>query len=60
FLRKLNIEPRASFYTPCTNISIIRRQLNNLGHSYAKLGDRERAADMEALREVLAPFDEQG
>ena len=59
FLRKLNIEPRASFYTPCTNISIIRRQLNNLAHSYAKLGDRERAADMEALREVLAPFDEQ-
>src|SRR5690606_29540893 len=34
FLGKLKIEPRASFFTPCSNIEIIRRQLNNL----AKIG----------------------
>ncbi|MEO8587738.1 MAG: transglutaminase-like domain-containing protein, partial [Flavobacteriales bacterium] len=26
FLQKLNIEPRGSFYSPCTNMDIIRRQ----------------------------------
>ena len=53
FLAKLKIEPRPSFYQPCTNIDIIRRQLNNLANSYAKMGDTERAADLEKLRDML-------
>jgi regulator of sirC expression with transglutaminase-like and TPR domain len=53
FLEKLNIEPRSSFYSPCTNLDIIRRQLNNLANSYAKQGDSERAQDLEGLRDLL-------
>lgn len=53
FLQKLNIEPRPSFYVPCTNLDIIRRQLNNLANSYQKLGDTERATDLERLRDLL-------
>ncbi|MFZ1693989.1 MAG: transglutaminase-like domain-containing protein [Flavobacteriales bacterium] len=53
FLAKLKIEPRPSFYQPCTNIDIIRRQLNNLANSYAKMGDAERAEDLEKLRDML-------
>ncbi|HMC97959.1 MAG TPA: transglutaminase-like domain-containing protein, partial [Flavobacteriales bacterium] len=55
FLQKLNIEPRASFYSPCTNMDIIRRQLNNLANSYQKLGDSDRAQDLERLRDLLGP-----
>ena len=55
FLNKLDIAPRPSFYTPCTNLDIVRRQLNNLGNSYAKLGDAERAQDLERLRDLLGP-----
>ncbi|MCB9164776.1 MAG: hypothetical protein H6592_10175 [Flavobacteriales bacterium] len=53
FLAKLKIEPRPSFYTPCTNIDIIRRQLNNLANSYEKLGDSQRSTDLERLRDLL-------
>lgn len=55
FLEKLKIEPRASFYSPCTNLDIIRRQLNNLANSYQKLGDPDRAQDLEKLRDLLGP-----
>lgn len=55
FLEKLSIEPSPNYYNPCTNIEIIRRQLNNLSHSYTKQGDAERAAEMEKLKEVLGP-----
>jgi regulator of sirC expression with transglutaminase-like and TPR domain len=57
FLEKLKIEPRRSFYNPCTNIDIIRRQLNNLANSYQKLGDTERAKELTALRDLLGPVE---
>jgi regulator of sirC expression with transglutaminase-like and TPR domain len=53
FLEKLKIEPRPSFYSPCTNRDIIRRQLNNLANSYQKQGDDERAAELGELRDLL-------
>lgn len=53
FLDKLKIEPRPSFYSPCTNMDIIRRQLNNLANSYEKLGDSQRSTDLERLRDLL-------
>ena len=55
FLQKLNIEPRGSFYSPCTNMDIIRRQLNNLANSYQKMGDTDRSQDLEKLRDLLGP-----
>jgi len=53
FLRKLDIDARESFYQPCSNIDIVRRQLNNLVHSYEKSGDPERAAELKRLRGLL-------
>ncbi len=38
-------------------MDIIRRQLNNLANSYKKLGDPERCADLEKLRDLLGPSD---
>ncbi|MBL8001724.1 MAG: transglutaminase family protein [Flavobacteriales bacterium] len=53
FLRKLDIDARESFYQPCSNIDIVRRQLNNLVHSYEKAGDAERASELKRLRALL-------
>ena len=53
FLEKLKIPARPSFYTPCTNLDIIRRQLNNLASSYHKLGDDQRSGELERLRDLL-------
>lgn len=58
FLQKLNIKPRQSFYSPCTNMDIIRRQLNNLANSYQKMGDSDRAHDLEGLRDLLGPVED--
>ena len=55
FLEKLKIERRTSFYQPCTNLDIIRRQMNNLANSYKKMGDTERSAELETLRDLLGP-----
>ncbi len=53
FLRKLDIDARESFYQPCSNIDIVRRQLNNLVHSYERSGDPERASELKRLRGLL-------
>ncbi len=58
FLSKLNIDPRPSFFVPCSNLEIIRRQLNNLANSYQKMGDSERAEDLERLRDLLGKEEE--
>jgi regulator of sirC expression with transglutaminase-like and TPR domain len=55
FLEKLKVAPRPQFYEPCTNIDIIRRQLNNLANSYEKLDDPERSQDLIRLRDLLGP-----
>ncbi|MCB0764667.1 MAG: transglutaminase-like domain-containing protein [Flavobacteriales bacterium] len=55
FLEKLKIEPRPAFFQPCTNLDIVRRQMNNLANSYQKLGDTERAEDLLRLRDLLGP-----
>lgn len=53
FLEKIKVPAQPAFYLPCTNIDIVRRLLNNLANSYAKLGDSERAEDLERLRAGL-------
>lgn len=53
FLSKLDLPARDSFYQPCTNIDIIRRQLNNLLNSYEKLNDPDRVEDLKWLLTAL-------
>ncbi|MFT3885377.1 MAG: transglutaminase-like domain-containing protein [Flavobacteriales bacterium] len=53
FLKKLDLPVRESFYQPCSNIDIIRRQLNNLLNSYEKLNDPDRVEDLKRLLEAL-------
>ncbi len=53
FLQKLNLPKQEGFYQPCSNLDIIRRQLNNLVHSYEKQNDAERAGELKELRALL-------
>ena len=56
FLKKLKLPSRESFYQPCTNVEIIRRQLNNLLNSYQKLDDPDRVEDLQRLISALGPI----
>lgn len=53
FLTQLKLEPKDMFYQPATNISIIRRALNNLEYSYEKLGNKDRVQEVQALIKLL-------
>jgi len=53
FLEKLRITPQPGHYDPCTNLEIVRRQLNNLHYRYVKQGDTDRAAELDRLRRVV-------
>jgi regulator of sirC expression with transglutaminase-like and TPR domain len=49
FLRQINMEPLDMFYSPCSNVDIIRRMLRNLIAAYEKLGYPEKVQDLEQL-----------
>ncbi|TAF46377.1 MAG: hypothetical protein EAZ51_08550 [Sphingobacteriales bacterium] len=53
FLRQLNIRPSPAFYTPCSNVEIIKRVLRNLISSYQKAGSNDKAIEVEALIKIL-------
>ncbi len=53
FLKQQGLDPRKEFFTPCSNNQIIDRLLNNLIFSYQKMGNREKARELEELSETL-------
>jgi regulator of sirC expression with transglutaminase-like and TPR domain len=53
FLKQLNLEPLPIFYTPCSNIQILKRVLRNLINSYEKLGYTQKISELESLYCIL-------
>lgn len=53
FLKEKKIEPEESHFTPCSNVDIIKRLLNNLNFSYERTGLTEKTNDIEILLEIL-------
>ena len=53
FLRQLNLEPQPGFYSPCSNIEIIRRIIRNLISAYENLGSKEKVDELKLLQEIL-------
>jgi regulator of sirC expression with transglutaminase-like and TPR domain len=49
FLKQINMQPLDMFYSPCTNVDIVRRMLRNLIAAYEKLGYPEKVTDLEQL-----------
>ncbi len=53
FLKQLNREPKPEFYTPCTNIDIVKRMLNNLLNAYQKSNEMEKHEEIKNLGILL-------
>jgi len=49
FIQQLKINPDSSFFTPCSNIDIIKRLIGNLIYSYTQLGYPDKIEDLERL-----------
>ncbi|MFO8002572.1 MAG: transglutaminase family protein [Marinilabilia sp.] len=57
FVKQQKLEPRQTYFEPCSNIEIIRRVLNNLVVAYEHTGQIEK---IEEVRELLSILDEGG
>lgn len=53
FLKQLNLEPKSSYYEPCTNLQMIKRLINNLIISYEKLGYPDKVNELTELGDAL-------
>ena len=53
FLKQQKIEPEKSYYSPCSNIEIIKKLVLNLIYSYEKLGYPEKVNDMKKLFNIV-------
>ncbi len=53
FLKQLNIDPIPGFYTPCSNVEIIRRVLRNLISAYQNAGNLEKVSELIELQNIL-------
>ena len=53
FLKQLKVDPRPSFFEPCSNLEIIKRLLRNLVNSYEKLGYPRKSQELGSLLNSL-------
>lgn len=53
FIRQQRLEAQPEFFAPCSNLTIIRRLLNNLMASYEKLGYPNKVDELRVLRDAL-------
>lgn len=53
FLKQQKIESKESYYSPCSNIEIIKKLILNLIYSYEKLGYPDKVSDMKNLFNII-------
>jgi len=53
FLQQVNIPPKEIFFTPCSNLDIMKRVINNLINSYSRKGNQDKVDDLIALQELF-------
>ncbi|MFN4083037.1 MAG: transglutaminase-like domain-containing protein [Bacteroidia bacterium] len=53
FLKQINIEPKADFFEPCSNLDIVKRILRNLVSAYEKTGKKNKMKDIQHLLFIL-------
>ncbi|HEU4717893.1 MAG TPA: transglutaminase-like domain-containing protein, partial [Bacteroidia bacterium] len=56
FIRQQRLDPKPEYYTPCSNLQIIRMLLNNLIASYEKLGYPNKVDELKLLWKALEDF----
>lgn len=53
FLTQLKLESDPEYFSPCTNRQMIKRMLNNLIYSYARIGYNEKVEELKQLEACL-------
>lgn len=53
FIKDLKLEPDPAFYMPCSNVTIIRRMLNNLIFAYKKANLPHKVEEVKKLAAIL-------
>jgi len=53
FLKQLELDPKPSYYEPCTPVQVIVRKLNNLIYSYKKLGYVDKVEELTRLLDAV-------
>jgi len=57
FVRQLKIKPDPAFFSPCSNIDIVKRMINNLIFAYNQAGNQEKAEKFHRLLKIFTPED---
>jgi regulator of sirC expression with transglutaminase-like and TPR domain len=61
FLKQIKREPQPHFFTPCSNLDMVIRLLNNLILAYEKLGYPDKIKDLKILqRSIILPDNRAG
>ncbi|MCC7050439.1 MAG: transglutaminase family protein [Bacteroidia bacterium] len=53
FLKQLNIDSRAHYYKPCSNLEMIKRMLRNLLVAFEKSNQTQKKEEMQVILEML-------
>ena len=53
FLFELKLKQHPKYYSPCNNISIIRRILTNLIYSYTKLNKKKNVTELKKIIQLF-------
>ncbi len=53
FFKQQKITPEKSYYSPCSNVEIIKKLILNLIYSYEKLGYPDKVSDMKKLFNII-------
>ncbi len=57
FVRQLKIKPEPAFFSPCSNIDIIKRMINNLIFAYNQAGNPDKAEEFHKLLKIFRSED---
>jgi hypothetical protein len=53
YINHLRLKPRNSFFKPCNNITLIRRLIENLIQTYARMGYKDKVDELNSLLKGL-------
>jgi len=53
FVRQMKLQPNPSFFTPCTNVDIILRLINNMILTYTQISNPKKVDELNALLELM-------
>lgn len=53
FIRQMQLKPDPSFFSPCSNVDIIHRLVNNMILTYTQLGNAEKVEELNTILKMI-------